>query len=136
MRWIQEDRRLREIEGRSRAVDGNGDRKLPWWFWNNWLRPWLKTAWDSHLIFGANVATAATGYKIGFVVNGHAYVGDEVLYHQSAMIELSSEYNWTIFLMDKQGNVISCLDGGGSVYIDEKPISVDSGYQQNRPIVD
>jgi hypothetical protein len=136
MKWIPDDSYLEKIEGRSRVIKGGG-KKLPRWFWIDWLRPKLKSfRWHFFLIFGANKQVAATGYRLGFVNNGHAFVGDMVLNHETAVIRLSNAYDWIFFLVDPQGKVLDCLNNNQEGYIDASPVNKMDSYADGRPSVD
>ena len=140
MRWTLDDSFLKKAEGKARNIDGGGNRPLPWWFMNNWLRPKIKLVfWDFAVMFGASAERAKTGYKLGFIVDGHAYVGDEVLHHRDAIIYVNHQ-DWTFFAVDLAGAVIP--DEGGTdhsakeFWVDIHPDDVLDSYLDGRPIVD
>jgi hypothetical protein len=140
MKWIPDDSYLKKTQGKARKIEGGGDRPLPWWFSFDWLRPKIKLAfWKFAVMFGVSAARAETGYKLGFIVAGHAYVGDEALHHRAAIIYVNHQ-DWTIFAVDLFGAVIP--DEGGTdrsmkeFWVDIHPDDVLDSYLDGRPIVD
>lgn len=141
MKWKRDDSYLEKTKGKAQQIPGKkGDAPLPWWWRFDALRPHFKTAlWHFAVMFGASKERAEIGYKLGLIVGGHAYVGDEVLHHENAIIYIRRQ-NWIFFAVGLDGNVIP--DEGGTsalnkeFWVDKHPENDLSPYLDGRNIVD
>jgi hypothetical protein len=140
MKWMLDDSYLKKTEGKAHKIAKRGDRPLPWWFWVNWLRPMLKAfLWDFAVMFGVDEGRAEAGYRLGIIVNGHAYVSDAVFHHRDAIIYVNDQ-DWTIFAVDTNGGVIPDETGkehGAKVFwVDRTPNNAMDRYLDGRNVVD
>lgn len=142
MKWIWDDSYLGRIDENGHAIPGCGKSPLPRWFWLDWWRPKLKMLfWDSAVMFGAGEGLARSGYRLGFILGSHAYVGDELLHHRDAVIYITLRSNWIFFAVDHDGVVIPKRSLPGSdadvFWFDPKPIDViRAAYLDSREVVD
>jgi hypothetical protein len=142
MKWTRDDSYLHKTKGLARLIVGRGDRPLPWWFWNRALCYLIKLfVWDCAVMFGASEDRAKAGYKVGLIVDGHAYVGGEVLHHRDAYICISSKRSWTIFAVDPENGEVIADEGATPgenkpFWVDIHPEDILSQYLDGRQSID
>ncbi len=107
MKLTRNDTYIERTKGKAREIKGTGNKPLPWWFFIDGLRPKLKFLfWQWMVMFGVSGEQAKAGYRIGFIVNGRAYIGDEVLHENDAIFRIRRENSWTVFAVGLDGEVI------------------------------
>lgn len=141
MKWILDDTYLEKTKGKTQETKGGDSHSLPWWFAFNRLRPTFKVLlWQRAAMFGVSERWAKEGYRLGFVVDGHAYVGNEVLHDRDGVIYLDDQ-RWQIFAIDLSGEVIpdeanKKTQGEKEFWVDPDVLSAMDRYLDGRPIVD
>ncbi len=143
MKWKLDDTFLEKTkEKKVCRIKGIGDNPLPWWFHLNRLRPLMKLwRWKLAVKFGACDVRAEEGYKLGFIVGGHAYVSEHIFHYKSGAIIVNGQ-NWTFFMVDPSGEVLPVEIGNEKImekkerWVSTSPESLDSEHLDGWTIVD
>jgi len=147
MRWTLDDAFLEKTKGKVQKIEkfwryrSRLEKPLPRWFWIDWLRPLFKNLfWNFAVVFGASQAQTKDGYRLGIIAEGHAYVGAELLHHQSAFILVGEKHDWIFFAVDADGEVIPdevmTTKNEKRFWVDPLPINTLSSYLDNMARVD